>query len=145
MKNKAQDMMEKGKDAAHEGIEKAKEGATSVIDKVRDTASNIASGAASTAGNVASFIGDKAEGAVEAAGSGMKSLGETLREKGPHSGVLGGATSGVASALENTGAYLEHGIGSMCRDVAGVIQRYPIAALCVGVTMGYMLARALRS
>ncbi len=66
-----------------------------------------ASSALETAKDVASAVGDKVDSGVSSVGSGMQSLAGTLRDKGPHSGVLGSAASGVASALDSSGRYLE--------------------------------------
>jgi hypothetical protein len=75
----------------------------------------------------------------------MSSLGGTIREKGPQSGFLGSAASGVASAMETGGNYLqEHGLGDMCSDLTSVVRRYPFQALLVGFGVGYLFARATR-
>src|SRR5438128_3332625 len=107
MKNRMEEGLEKAKGTASSIAEKAKETAGSVLETARDTAANIAQGAGKAASNAASFVGQKAEDATEAVGHGMKSLGGTIRDKGPESGILGSATSTVASALESTGGYLE--------------------------------------
>jgi hypothetical protein len=135
-------MQEKAKEAASQVADKAKNAAGTVVDKAKDAASSVAE----TAGNIASTVGKKAEQATEAVGGGMRSFGETIREHGPSSGILGGATSTVAGALEGAGGYLEHeGLSGMGRDVTNLLRRYPFAALAVGVCVGYMMARALRS
>src|SRR4051812_21013420 len=83
--------------------DKAKDTAGNVIDKAKQAASTVAE----KAKDVASAVGDRADTAVSSVGSGMQSLAGTLRDKGPSGGVLGGAASGVASALETSGKYLE--------------------------------------
>src|SRR5262245_57655554 len=80
-------------------VDKAKGMASTVAEKAKDAASSVAH----TAGNVASAIGEKADDATSAVGHGMKSLGESIRDKGPQSGILGSATSTVAGALESSG------------------------------------------
>jgi len=89
---KEENMADKAKDAASNVIDKAKQAASTVAEKARD---------------IASAAGDKADTAVSSVGSGMQSLAGTIRDKGPSSGILGGAASGVASALETSGHYLE--------------------------------------
>lgn len=136
-----------------EGVEKAKGTVAGIAEKAKDmagsameTAGNIAQGAGKTAANVASYVGQKAEDATEAVGHGMRSLGGTIREKGPESGFLGAATSSVASGLENAGGYLEEeGLSGIGRDITGLIRRYPVAAICAGLFVGFMLARATRA
>jgi hypothetical protein len=124
---------------ATEVKQQAKEAASGLADKARDAAAT----AAHTAGNVASAIGERASDATSSVGSGMKSLAGTIREKAPHSGMMGTAASSVADALETSGRYLQqHGLGDMCADVANLIRRNPFPAVFVGIGIGYLFARA---
>src|SRR5262249_16217375 len=67
----------------------------------------------------ASTVGEKVEEGVAAVGGGMKSLAETVREKGPHQGAFGSATSSVAESLESGGRYLqEQGLSGMADDMS---------------------------
>ena len=141
------------KDQAHDNMERAKDAAGSATDKVKEAAShvgqaasNAASAAGQAAGNVASTIGHKAEDATAAAGRGMQSVGEKIREKGPESGILGTAADKVAGGLESAGKYLEEkNLSGMAEDITGMIRRNPIPALLIGVGLGFLLARTLRS
>jgi hypothetical protein len=73
----------------------------------------------------------------------MRSLGETIRDKGPHEGVMGSATSSLAGCLENTGQYLQHeGLAGIAEDVTNLIRKNPIPALLLGVGLGFIVARA---
>jgi hypothetical protein len=120
----------RAQDQASGLIDKAKQAASSVADKARD---------------VASGLGQKAEGATEAVGSGMQSLAGTIRDRGPQGGILGGASSGVASALDSSGRYLEEqGLSGMAEDVTNLIRRNPIPAMLIGVGLGFLLARLTR-
>jgi hypothetical protein len=122
--------------------DRAKEAGSSAMDKAKDVASSVAE----TAGNVASAVGRKADDAASAVGSGIKSLGGTIREQGPHSGVLGGAASGVAGALESSGRYLERqGLSGIGEDLTNLIRRNPFPALLVGIGIGFLIARATTS
>jgi hypothetical protein len=125
-----------------EGITtKAQETAGNVVDKAKQVAGNVAD----KARDVASAVGDKAESATQAVGSGMQSLAGTIRDKGPQGGVLGGAASGVAGALESSGRYLEQeGLSGMAEDLTNLIRRNPIPAVLVGVGLGFLLARLTR-
>jgi len=119
--------------------DKAKEAASNIADKAKDVASNVAGRARDAASNV----GQKAEDATHAVGSGIESLAGTIRENLPHSGVLGSASSKLASGLENTGRYLkEEGISGMAEDVTNMIRRNPLPAMLIGIGLGFMLARA---
>jgi ElaB/YqjD/DUF883 family membrane-anchored ribosome-binding protein len=96
--------------------------------------------------DMASTIGHKAEGAVDSIGSGMKSLAGTIRDKAPGGGVLGNAASGVAGTLESGGAYLQdHNLHGMAEDATSLIRRYPLQAILLGVGVGILVGRALRS
>jgi len=124
-----------GADAAN----KAKEAGSTLTQKAGDAASFVGK----KAEDAASFVGKKAEDATSAMGSGMKSLADTIREKGPEGGTLGSATSAVASTLESGGRYLqEHGLSGIGGDMANLIKRNPIPALLVGIGLGFLIARA---
>jgi hypothetical protein len=76
----------------------------------------------------------------------LESLGDKLREKAPHTGMMGTAAGTVADKLETAGLYLQtSSFEDMGREVTGLIRRYPFQALLVGVGVGYLLARATRS
>ena len=96
------------------------------------------------ADDAASYVGHKTEDAGAAMGSGLRSLGQTVRQRGPEGGMAGDATTAVANSLENSGRYLqEEGIKEMADDVTNLIRRNPIPALLVGVAAGYLVGRAL--
>jgi len=135
-------MTDKAKDMASSVAEKAREAASSVA----DTASNVGHKVADTASGFASNVGHKVEGATSAVGDGMKSLAGTIREKAPHSGMLGSASSSVADSLESSGRYIqEQGLGGIAEDLTNIVRRNPIPALFVGIGIGFLLARATRS
>jgi hypothetical protein len=128
---------------------KASEAASNVADKAKQAAGTFGSKASEAASNVAdkakqaaSAVGHKAEDATHAMGSGIKSFGETMRQKGPQEGVLGSATSSVADCLESSGQYLEkEGLQGIADDMTNLIRRNPIPAILVGVGLGFLLAR----
>jgi len=128
----------------------SQEGKTDVGQKTQETASTLgqkaremASNVSEKAQNVGSAVAEKADDAISAVGSGMTSLAGTIREKGPHGGMLASAASGVASGLQTGGEYLrEHGMGDMFNDLTAVVRRYPIQSLLVGFGVGFLLARA---
>lgn len=141
-KDQFQDHIERGKEAVGNATERVKEEAGSMMDKVKDTASQ----AGQSIGNVASKVGEKAEDATSSIGSGMQNLGKKVRDKGPESGFLGKATEGVAGALESGGKYLEDkNLSGMADDIASMIKRNPIPAVLVGIGLGFLLAKTLRS
>jgi hypothetical protein len=76
----------------------------------------------------------------------MQSLAGTLRDQGPHGGMLGSATGAVADSLEQAGRYVEDkNLSGMMDDVTGLIKRNPIPAVALGLCIGFLLGRALRS
>jgi ElaB/YqjD/DUF883 family membrane-anchored ribosome-binding protein len=124
-------VLEKAKDVAGAAAEKARDAAGQVVEKAK--------GAAKTVGKMA----DDAAGRV---GEGMESLADTTREYGPQEGMLGTVTSKVAEGLDNAGQYLqEQGLSGMAKDVTDLIKRNPIPALLIGVAIGFLVARSMRS
>jgi hypothetical protein len=137
--------------------EKAKELATAVSEKSKELASAVAQAAgtmardaagtvAQRAGEVASTVGRKAEEATGAVGSRIESFGHTVRERGPHEGIMGTASSTVAQTLESSGRYLkEQGLEGIGEDLSAFIRRHPLPAVLVGIGIGFCMARFFRS
>lgn len=131
-------LADQGKDMAHQTADKAKDAAGGMMDKAKDVASTVAG----AAGSAASWAGQRAEDAASGVGSGMKSLGDTIREKGPQSGFLGSATGTVGDTLSNAGSYLQDkGFSGIGGDLTDLIRRNPVPAMLVGVGLGFLLAR----
>lgn len=111
--------------------QKAKETAGTVTEKAK--------GAAAVAGRAASQAVDSA---TCSAGSGLQSAAEGVRGYGPQEGMMGRATSAVAGALDSSGRYLsEEGMSGIAEDLTGMIRRYPVASMLVGVGVGFLLAQ----
>jgi ElaB/YqjD/DUF883 family membrane-anchored ribosome-binding protein len=118
--------------------DKAKDLTDATIAKVEDAAGVVAN----TARDAVSSVSRQADRATHAVGSGMESVAHTLREKMPHGGVLGAATSSVAGGLETGGKYLENeGINDIATDVTNLIRRNPIPAILIGAALGYVIGR----
>jgi len=140
--NQNQSTMDKAKDMAASAGEKVKDAASSV----GDMASHAASSVRDMAGNAATSVGHAADRLATNAGSGMRSLGETIEKKGPQDGMLGSATKAVAGTLASGGKYIEEqGFSGMLDDLGGLIKRNPIPAILIGVGVGVLISRALRS
>jgi len=133
--------MDKGKEQATGVMDKAKDIAGNVVDKAKD----IGSAAVSGAGNAASWVGQRADDAVTATGSGMRNLGETIRDKGPQGGFFGGAASAIGGAMETGGEYLERGFSGIGGDLSSLIRRNPVVSCLIGVGLGFVLARLTSS
>jgi hypothetical protein len=130
------------KDYGSSGAEKAKEVAGKFGEKVKDVASAVGD----MASNAATAAGKKADDMASSAGSGVKHLGESIKEKGPKDGMLGTATRAVGDTLESGGKYLEEeGLSGMMEDVTGLIRRNPLPAVLVGIGIGFLIGRTLGS
>jgi hypothetical protein len=101
------------------------------MDRARDVAGNVADKARDVAGNVMSSARDMASGAV-----GTVTDSDVVNKAGEY----------VSEAWESGSRYFqEHNFKDMADDVAGVIRRNPIPALLVGIGLGFVLARSMRS
>jgi hypothetical protein len=133
---------EKAKDMASSAAQTAGQAASGAAQRAREMASS----AAHTASDVASNVGNRAEEATSTVGGTMRSLAGTLRENLPHEGMMGTAGSAVADTLERGGRYLEQeGLRGIGQDLTNVIRRNPIPALLVGIGIGFLIARSMRS
>jgi hypothetical protein len=149
--------VDRAKEGAHQAVDAAREGFGQAADKAKDAAShagqalqNAASAAGQTvqqaASSAAHTVGHKAEQATSAVGSGMQQLADTVRDKAPDSGVLGSAAQYAADTLDETGKYIhDKNLSGMMDDVTGLIKRNPIPAVLIGLGVGFLLGRALRS
>jgi len=141
-KDMAADLGDKAKDTAHTIGDKAKDIAHNIGDKAKDAAHNVRD----MAKDAASTAEKKTDSALHSVGSGMEDLAGTIREKGPHDGMLGQASNRLAKGLESGGHYLqEEGIAGLADDFTSMIRRNPVPALFVGIGLGFLLARATRS
>jgi len=137
----AGDIRHRAEEAATGMVDRAKDAASRTAETAKDAASSVAHGAR----DMAHSIGQKTEEGVAAVGGGMKSLAGTIRESGPHEGMLGEATSRFANTLESGGRYLEQeGLSKMGHDLAEFVRRNPLPALFVGIGFGFLLAQMAR-
>jgi len=141
-KEAANTAFDKTKEAAHTAYDKTKEATGTMLDKAKETASSVGD----AIGSAASSAGKTADRLAASAGTGVKHLGETIREKGPHDGMLAGATQAVGNTLEEGGKYLEQeGFSGMMDDVTDLIRRNPVPAVLVGIGIGFLIGRTLGS
>lgn len=133
---------EEVKGMAQNAMDTASTMASNAASAVRDKAKDVASTIGEKAKDFASGFGDRAESAVSSVGQGIQSVGDSLRDKGPHDGFMGKANSAISSALHEGGHYLdEQGLGGMADDITKMIRRNPLPAVLLGVGLGFMLAR----
>lgn len=134
----------KGKEEnrSNPSLEKAKEAGFQAADKAREAASSVGD----MVSQAASAVGNTADNLASSAGSGIKRLGETLGEQAPHEGVLGNASQTVANTLKESGKYIQDaGLSGMAEDVTELIRRNPVPAILVGMGIGFVIGRAMRS
>lgn len=102
--------------------------------KAKGAAEETAAAAASTAAQSVSAVGEK-----------IGSLADVIREKAPREGTMGTAATTVADKLGAAGSYLQQkNMDHMVGDLTGMIRRYPIPALLIGLGIGYLLAGRAR-
>jgi uncharacterized protein YjbJ (UPF0337 family) len=82
---------------------------------------------------------------ISAVGERIGSLAGVIREKAPHEGAVGTAATTVAEKLDAAGSYLqEKDLDHMMGDLSGMIRRYPVPSLLIGLGIGYLLALSTR-
>jgi len=92
-----------------------------------------------------SAVHSAADSATTAVGSGMESLGHTVRDNLPREGMVGSAASAVAGSLESGGRYLkEHSPADMWNDVTDLVRKNPMTCLMIGLGIGFLLARMVK-
>jgi hypothetical protein len=127
----AQGLGQKAQDLTHQASQKAQDLAHAAGQKVQDAAH---------------AAGQKAEDATASVGGSLKSAAERVRENAPHEGMLGRGAEAVASTLERGGDYLQdRNLSGMADDITDMIRRNPIPAVLLGVGLGFLLGRTLRS
>jgi ElaB/YqjD/DUF883 family membrane-anchored ribosome-binding protein len=145
-KDQPQQNVDEARKAAGQAADKAREGLAGAASSAREAVSHVGEAVSNVASSAASTVGQKAEQAVNATGRGIETLADTVREHGPEQGVLGSATRSVADTLDSTGHYLEdRNLSGMFDDMTTVIKRNPIPAVLIGLGVGFLLGRSLRS
>jgi len=140
--NRTNPTLEKAKDVASQAMDKAKEGAATVGHMAGQAASSVGH----MAGQAASSVGKTADNLTSSAGASLKNLGETLRENAPREGMLGGASQAVANSIKDSGKYLEEaGLSGVAEDMTELIRRNPVPAILIGIGVGFLIGRAMRS
>lgn len=145
-KEQAQQHAEQARHSAGQAADKAREGLGQAADKAKEAASHAGEAIKDTAAAVGQSAAHKAEQATTAVGSGMQSLADTVRQHTPESGMLGSASRTVADTLDQTGKYIEdRNLSGMMEDLTGLIKRNPIPAVLIGLGVGFLIGRTLRS
>jgi hypothetical protein len=133
---------DEGRHDAGQMIDRAKEFAGDALQKGKEAAGPLAN----KAGEAASMVGRKVDEATSAVGAGVSSFADRLKSSGPQEGMLGHALGGVADTIKEGGKYLQNeGLSGMTKDVTDLIRRNPLPAVLVGLGLGFLIGRMLRS
>lgn len=117
--------------AAHEVSEAARKGAQS---------------AQEMAAHGASAVGKSADDMTGSAGAGIKGYGDQLRSQSSDHGVMGHASQAAGEFLHDTGEYIENAkLSGMAEDITDVIKQHPVPSVLVGIGLGVLLGRSMRS
>jgi len=109
---------------------------------ISQSAANAYGDAKTKAQELSTAAAEKVGGATKVVGEKISSLADTLRESTPREGTIGSAAQTVANQLDNAGSYLQDNtFENMARDVTGLIRRYPIHSLLIGLGIGYLFSR----
>jgi uncharacterized protein YjbJ (UPF0337 family) len=101
-----------------------------VVASVSAKAQEFSATAAKKANEAAPLVGEK-----------MASLATAMRERAPREGTLGTATTKVAEGLESASYYLqERKFDHLGEDLRGLVRRYPLQSILVGLGLGFLLA-----
>jgi ElaB/YqjD/DUF883 family membrane-anchored ribosome-binding protein len=104
--------------------------ASETIESARAKTQEFASATAARARDMTSRFGHR-----------VREFAGKVREGSPHEKVRA-TTNQVADTLENAGTYLEDkSFQGMIDDVAGVIRKYPMQSLLIGIGIGFLLSR----
>jgi ElaB/YqjD/DUF883 family membrane-anchored ribosome-binding protein len=133
---------QKVQDAAHAVGQKAQD----LVNTTGQKAQDMAHTAGQKAQDMAHTAGQKAEDATASFGKTLETAADKVRENTPNDGVFGRASEAVASTLEQSGRYLEEkNLTGMANDMTEMIRRNPIPAVLIGVGLGFLIGRTLRS
>jgi len=135
-------MKVKEDEQTREPLEKAKEAGTQAVEKAKEAVASVGE----MAGQAVAAVGKKADELTATAGGDIKKWGDTLSEKSSQCGLVGHASQAVADTLKGSGQYLEQAkLSGMSEDVTRLIHRNPVPAVLIGIGVGFILGRTLRS
>lgn len=121
-------------------VDRLAERAHDALDAAHERASRVAS----SASDLADQASDKIEGATASVGRMLHSAADRVREPGQR-GQRTSARTRIADGLDRAGTYLQERSPSELRsDVEAGVRRRPMRAVLLSLSVGYLLARALR-
>ena len=82
----------------------------------------------------------KVNEAAPVIGEKVKSLADVIRGKAPREGKIGTTATKVAGGLESASHYLEEKkFDHLGEDLRGLVRRYPLRSLLIGLGLGFLL------
>lgn len=126
----------------NEPFGKAKEAGVRAVESAKEAVASVGE----MAGEAVAAVGKEADDLTAIAGSDIRKWGDSISNKSPHTGLVGHASQGVADTLKDSGHYLEEAkLSGMADDCSKLIQRHPLPAVFIGLSVGFILGRAMRS
>lgn len=126
----------------NEPLDKAKEAGAHAVENAKEAMASVGV----MASEAVAAVGKKADDLTAGAGHDIRKWGDALSDKSPHHGLLGHASQAVADTLKDSGHYLEQAkLSGMADDVNQLITRNPVPSVLIGIGIGFLLGRALRS
>jgi hypothetical protein len=121
-------------------VDRMAERAHEAVDVAHERASRVASNAS----DLADQASDRIEGATASVGRMLRQAADRVRQPGSR-GARTSARARLADGLERAGTYLEERRPSELRaDVEAGVRHRPMRAVLLSLSVGYLLARALR-
>jgi uncharacterized protein YjbJ (UPF0337 family) len=121
--------------------EQAEQEAERRLEEYADKTGGTVAGMTAKAREFGATAARKANEAAPVLGEKMESLASRIREKAPREGRIGTTATKVAGGLESASYYLhEKKFEHLGADLKGLVRRYPLQTLLVGLGLGFLLA-----
>ena len=105
-----------------------------------DKTAGLVASVSAKAQELGATVAKKANEAAPLVGEKMESFATAIRERAGREGTLGTATTKVAEGLESASHYLqERKFDHLGEDFRGLVRRYPLQSLLVGLGLGFLL------
>lgn len=133
------------RESIEDGVERGQRKLAETAHRVADRTREVASTVKTRASEIGSRVVDRTDAAMSAAGERIENLGQSLRGRATEEGRMGRVLTRTASALEQSGLYLQESTPTDVRmDLEDVMRKRPVTTLLVGAGIGFLIARALR-
>lgn len=145
-------IQQKARETIGEFAQKASDTASNLSTKASDLASNFshdlserAAQLQSQAGDLSADLSKKSDAALNQAGAKLSEAGKALDGKAPEEGHLAAAVHAAAAQISASGEYLsKNGVGDIAKDVNGLVHKYPLQSLGLGIGLGLLIGKIVR-